>query len=84
MKHHYFVKGFKKSKRNKYEKTVFISTTLSVADIEKAMKKCRYVFKEIIDLDKTEKDERHIKRYERSADIVNHLTLFEELEIIYA
>jgi hypothetical protein len=83
MRHHYFVKGFKKSKRNKYEKTVFIDTTLSVADIEKAFKKCKYVYKEIIDLDKTE-DERHLKRFERMADIVEHLSLFEELRIIFA
>ena len=78
---HYYVWGFKKSKRNKTEKSLFIETTLPMDYIVKAMAKCRYTYKSIIDLDASGKD---VKEWKRKAEMVEQLDLFQEMRIIHS
>lgn len=78
---HYSVTGFKKRKRNKRTHTLFITTTLSIDDMVKALKKCKYVYNTIVDVDSFTDN---FKTWRQPDDIRVDLTLFDELRIIKA
>lgn len=78
---HYSVTGFKRNKRNKTTKTLFITTTLTIEEIRKAMTKCRYVWNSIVDVDSFT-DKPYTWRHYDDVDVP--LTLFDELIILKA
>lgn len=78
---HYSVTGFKKNKRNKKTHTLFITTTLSITEIRKAMQKCKYVWNTIVDIDSFTDNPYSWRNYD---DIDVPLTLFDELNILTA
>lgn len=78
---HFSVSGFKRRKSNKRTKTLFITTTLSMGDIEAAMKKCGYCYGNITNVDSFTDNPRSWLRPE---DIDLHLDMFTELRIVGA
>lgn len=78
---HFAVTGFKRRKRNKQTHTLFITTTLSINEIGKALKTWKYVYNSIVDVDSfTDKPD----TWRRPDDVRVDLTLFDELFIIKA
>lgn len=76
---HYSVTGFKKNKRNKKTQTLFLTTTLSISDISKAMHKYKYVWNSIVDIDSfTDKP----YTWKNPDDIEVNLTLFDEIYLV--
>jgi hypothetical protein len=76
---HFSVTGFKRRKRNKRTHTLFITTTLSINEIAKALKKWKYEYNSIVDIDSfTDKPD----TWRKNDDIRVDLTLFDELFII--
>lgn len=85
MTNHFVFNGFKKNKRNKRYKTLFITTKLSKEDIIEMFRICKYHYDSVVDVDSFVGDDVHELNIWRSkADIDEDLTLFDELYIIAA
>lgn len=81
---HYMFTGFKKNKRNKTSKALFLTTTLSDEIIKKAMAKCKYVYDTCVFVDTFVSNDKELCEWRQRADMVVCLGLFEELDIIRA
>lgn len=79
MTNHYIINGFKKYKRNKRLHTIFLTTTLSVNDIETYLQKGKFVYHTITDVDSFTDEPRTWLKPEMEE--IN-LGLFETLRIL--
>ena len=83
MDNHFVINGFKCNKRNKKVHTVFLTTTLDINQIMAALKVCKYAFDSVVDVDSfVTSGTSTLQDWRCSADIDEHLTLFDELRII--